>query len=131
MYSSVKAIVNAIDLLESTLSEDARVELIGKPKVMKGDTKKVLKKTISNKDSSVQWITFKIKNNSLNRKHFVVRGPKADGSKFGYGFPMMPQAVRKEKWSVGTKIYFKSKFGINKLLVTIKAEDAGKTVKLF
>ena len=28
----------------------------------------------------------KIKNNSFNRNHFAVKGPKKDGSYFGYGF---------------------------------------------
>ncbi len=83
----------------------------------------------TNKD--LKWINFKIKNNSGNRNHFVVKGPKADGSYFGYGFPMMPFAKRKEKWSVGTKIYKQSKLGFKKLLVTITAEDEGQTVNLF
>ncbi|MDT0557469.1 hypothetical protein RM697_02340 [Ichthyenterobacterium sp. W332] len=80
---------------------------------------------------NIQWINFKIKNNSKNRNHFVVKGPKAEGSKFGYGFPMMPYEKRKEKWSVGTKIYKENKLGFRKLLVTITANDEGKVVNLF
>ena len=131
IWGNGKAIVNASDLIESTLGKDAKVELIGSPLKLRGDIKRVLAKQGSEQSKVVKWITFKIKNNSLNRRQFVVRGPKADGSKFGYGFPMMPHASRKERWSVGTKVYLKSKLGLQKLLVTIKPEDAGKTVKLF
>ena len=44
---------------------------------------------------------------------------------------MMPFSTRKENWSVGTKVYKVNKLGLRKLLVKIKPEDAGKTVKLF
>lgn len=131
IWGSGKAIVNASEELESTLSDQARVELIGTPKQLKGDVKKLRSTLEPRVSKKVQWIQFKIKNNSNNRNHFVVRGPKADGSKFGYGFPMMAHGVRKETWSVGTKIFMKSKLGIKKLLVTISPEDEGKVVKLF
>ena len=44
---------------------------------------------------------------------------------------MMPGISKKERWTVGTKVYKVNKIGLRKLLVKIKAEDAGKTVKLF
>lgn len=126
-----KAKVNVEDELYSTLSNDARLEVVNNPKSLKGDTKRYFAKKERKENSNVQWITFKIKNNSWNRNHFFVVGPKKDGSKFSYGFPMMPGKVKKERWSTGTKIYKVSKLGLRKLLVTIKAEDEGKTVKLF
>ncbi|NRA93786.1 MAG: DUF2807 domain-containing protein [Psychroserpens sp.] len=79
----------------------------------------------------IKWISFKIKNNSINRNHFIVKGPKEDGSYFGYAFPMTPNAKRKERWSVGTKIYKKNTLGFKKLLLVIKPEDEGKTINLF
>ena len=82
-------------------------------------------------EKDLEWISFKIKNNSPKRNNFTVRGPKADGSYFGYGFPMNPHAVKKEKWSVGTKIYSQTKLGFKKLLVEITAEDEGKVIELF
>lgn len=82
-------------------------------------------------NKKLQYITFKIKNNSSNRNNFVVKGPRNDGGKFGYGFPMMPNANRKENWPIGTKIYKENKLGMRKLLVTIKAEDEGTIVNLF
>lgn len=126
-----KAIVNVQDELYSTLNNDARLEIVNAPKSLKGDTKRYLKRKEKLENSEIKWITFKIKNNSWNRNHFVVVGPKEDGSKFSYGFPMMPGKVKKERWSTGTKIYKVNKIGLRKLLVTIKAEDEGQTVKLF
>jgi hypothetical protein len=126
-----KVKVYAENELYSILKEDARLELANTPKSLKGDTKRYLNKTKKKENSNVKWISFKIKNNSWNRNNFFVVGPKQDGSKFSYGFPMMPGKVKKERWSTGTKVYKVSKLGIRKLLVTIKADDEGKTVKLF
>lgn len=78
-----------------------------------------------------EFINFKIKNNSANRNHFYVVGPKPNGKKFSYGFPMMPFAKRKEYWTTGTKVYKVNRLGFRKLLITIKAEDENEIVKLF
>jgi len=131
IWGSGKAIVNASNLLESTLSKDARLQMIRNPKTLKGDTKRAIKKANKPIDTSLKWISFKIKNNSANRNQFAVVGPKADGSKFGYGFPMMPFTSKKERWTTGTKIYKVNKMGLRKLLVIIRPGDEGKTVKLF
>jgi hypothetical protein len=125
------AIVNAAELLESNLSEDARLKLIGKPRIVKGDINKAGAKKGPLANGKGVYIDIKIKNNSWNRNHFAVKGPKADGSMFGYGFPMMPGAVKKERWTVGTKIYKVNKIGLKKLLVELTADDAGKMVSLF
>lgn len=84
-----------------------------------------------NKIVNTKWINIKIKNNSWGRKHFEVVGPKPNGKKFGYGFPMMPGQVKKERWTVGTKIYKKNKLGTRTLLVKLTENDAGQVVKLF
>lgn len=126
-----KAKVFAENEINSIIKNDGRLILVNTPKSLKGDTKKAIVKTKKVENTKVSWIRFKIKNNSSNRNHFVVVGPKSDGSKFGYGFPMMPFSTRKENWSVGTKVYKVNKLGLRKLLVKIKPEDAGKIVKLF
>lgn len=126
-----KAIVFAEKEINSIIKNDGRLELVNTPELLKGDTKKALKRNKEVLNTEVNWIKFKIKNNSWNRNNFVVVGPKQDGSKFSYGFPMMPQTTRKENWSVGTKVYKVNKLGLRKLLLRIKAEDEGKTVKLF
>lgn len=130
IWGDGKAFVKAEELLDSKLSKDARLELIGQPKKVEGDLndKKANKEPMNGEGV---YINLKIKNNSWNRNHFSVKGPKADGSMFGYGFPMMPGATKKERWTVGTKIYKVNKMGLKKLLVEITAEDDGKVVKLF
>lgn len=128
--------VNPLNYLKAEVAEDGKLFYSQLPERNSIKTKsngKVLpiNKKKSHTKKSITWINFKIKNNSVNRNHFIVKGPKADGSYFGYGFPMMPFSKRKEKWSVGTKIYKENKLGFKKLLVTIKAEDEGKTINLF
>lgn len=124
-----KAIVNASDLVESKLDRDARLEFAQQPLKVKGDANQASKnaKVVFAK---ANYIDIKIKNNSFNRNHFAVRGPKQDGSYFGYGFPMMPGATKKERWTVGTKVYKVNKLGLRKLVLTVAKEDAGKTIKL-
>ena len=95
------------------------------------DCQRIIPHNDTSDHEQVRWINFTIKNNSENRNHFVVKGPKLDGSKFGYGFPMMPNEEREERWSVGTKIYKENKLGFRKLLVTIKSKDENTIVNLF
>ncbi|MHA7057317.1 hypothetical protein ACWGOQ_0008875 [Aquimarina sp. M1] len=63
-----------------------------------------MSKNRKEKNTSIKYIKFVIRNNSMTRNHFFVEGPNPDGSKFSYGFPMMPQATRKENWTTGTKV---------------------------
>jgi hypothetical protein len=130
IWGKGKAIVNATELVESKLNEDARLEFVQQPAAIKGDTNIVSEET-KIAFAKAQYIDIKIKNNSFNRNHFAVKGPKQDGSYFGYGFPMMPGATKKERWTVGTKIYKTNAIGVKKLLLTIAGTDAGKTIKLF
>jgi hypothetical protein len=78
-----------------------------------------------------RYIDLKIKNNSIQRKHFVVVGPKPDGRKFSYGFPLMPQQSKAERWTVGTKVYAEKTNGERTLLVTLTEQDENQTVALF
>ena len=131
IWGNGKAKVYAENEIYSIIKNDGRLILVNTPKLLKGDTKKAFAETKKAENTKVNWIRFKIKNNSSNRNNFIVVGPKSDGSKFGYGFPMMPFSTRKENWSVGTKVYKVNKLGLRKLLIKIKPEDEGKTVKLF
>lgn len=126
-----KAIVNAQNEIDSKIKKDGRLELVSIPKYLKGDSKRALARNKQEKEKEIKWISFKIKNNSWNRNNFFVIGPRGDGGKFSYGFPMMPGKVKKEKWSIGTKIYKVNKVGFRKLLVEIGPEDEGQIVKLF
>lgn len=130
IWGKGKAIVNATDLVESKLNKYARLEFVKEPIKVKGDIHR-FSSTKKDAFAKAQYIDIKIKNNSFNRNHFAVKGPKRDGSYFGYGFPMMPGATKKERWTVGTKVYKVNKLGLKKLLVEIKEEDEGKVVQLF
>lgn len=123
-------IANVTELIDTDIDKSGQLVLVNEPETFRGDAKEVFAENLKEPEN-VKWIKFKIKNNSFSRKNFYVVGPKKDGSRFSYGFPMMPGATRKEDWTVGSKIYKVSKLGFRKLLVTIKAEDENQTVKLF
>ncbi|MFP4846220.1 GIN domain-containing protein [Winogradskyella sp. PE311] len=136
LWSWGKVIVNPTDLLWADVSNDGKLIYINEPKKFEAKTKKrghisSLNNSTKVKNPEAIYINFKIKNNSGNRNHFEVVGPKPDGSKFGYGFPMMPNTSRKENWTIGTKVYKVSSLGFRKLLIEIKPEDENTTIKLF
>lgn len=62
----------------------AEVKTTGKGQVLSANTSSVAK------NPDALFIKFKVKNNSNNRIQCYVVGPKPDGSKFSYGFPMNP-----------------------------------------
>ncbi|MEM6802933.1 MAG: DUF2807 domain-containing protein [Bacteroidota bacterium] len=88
-------------------------------------------KTSKVRNPEARFIEFTLKNNSLNRIQCYVKGPKADGSSFSYGFPMNPGQKREKDWSVGSKVYRVNKMGMRKLLIEIKAEDEGQVVQMY
>lgn len=128
---SGKAIVNASNTLNSELSKDARLILTRTPRIVNGNTEMAVKMGSPTIDDNLKYVKFRIKNNSWNRTNFLVIGPNKDGSSFSYGFPLMPGATRDENWTVGTKVYKTNTIGKRTLLITVKEEDQGKTVKLF
>lgn len=83
------------------------------------------------KNPEARFIQFEVKNNSKNRIHCYVVGPKPDGGKFSYGFPMSPGQSRSKDWSVGSKVFKVSALGTRKLLREITAEDEGQVVCLY
>lgn len=106
---------------------------VTKVKVRQSNDGKVLnpKQELAIKNPSAEFIDVKIKNNSPQRIQAYVVGPKPDGRKFSYGFPINPGQVKKEKWSVGTKVYRVSKIGTKKKLIEITKTDEGKVVSLY
>lgn len=136
IWSWGKVKVNVINSLQAKVSNDGSLIYINEPRKLNKRTNsggKIV--SLADKDEirnpEAKYISFKIRNNSGNRNHFRVVGPKPDGSKFGYGFPMMPFSTRKERWTVGTKVYKVNSLGFEKLLVTISSEDENGIVKLF
>ena len=126
-----KAQFDTAELLDAKLSDEAELQYNTKPARIKGNISKAMANSETRKNVEVRYIDFKIRNNSKNRHNFYVVGPKPDGRKFSYGFPMMPGAVRKENWTTGTKVFKVSGLGIKKLLITIDEEAENNTVDLF
>lgn len=136
LWSHGKIMINPQNSLSAKVTDSGRLVYINKPKVFDVKTKrdgKVLsiEAEMDLGQTKPEYINFRIKNNSSNRHQFYVVGPKSDGSKFSYGFPMMPNAKRKENWTVGTKVYKVNRLGFRKLLIKITKEDEGETVNLF
>lgn len=136
IWSWGRAKVNVSNILEADISNGGILSYSVSPltvtkKISTGGRIVSMKDKTQLKNPEAKYISFKIKNNSINRNQFKVVGPKPDGSRFGYGFPMMPFSIRKEKWTIGTKVYKVNSRGFQKLLVTITAADKDKTVKLF
>ncbi|WP_115462948.1 GIN domain-containing protein [Winogradskyella aurantiaca] len=128
--------VGPVNKLSGEVSNDGKLLYTQKPSIMDVKTKSSgvvlpLEESYSLKNPEAVYIRFKIKNNSDDRHNFKVVGPKPEGGKFGYGFPMNPNAIRKENWTVGTKIYKVNGLGFKKLIRAIELEDEGKTVSLF
>lgn len=78
---------------------------------------------------SVAYIDVKIKNNSSKRRQIRFRGPVE--KPFGYGAPIGAKSVKSETFPVGTRIYQINPLGKDKLLLIIKAENEGQTLKLY
>ena len=131
IWDTGKGLINTADYLEAKLSSEAQLQIEKTPAKVKGNISKALANYNASSTKDVRYISFKIRNNSANRQNFYVIGPKPDGNKFSYGFPMMPGAIRKEKWTTGTKVYKVSGLGLKKLLVTITEKDEEQTVNLF
>lgn len=82
----------------------------------------------SNK-TSVTYIDVKLQNNSKKKVNIFFRGPI--DAPFGYGIPIGARNSKKKTLPVGTRIYKETLIGKDELLLTITAENEGKTVALF
>ncbi len=136
VWGGGKAEIGTVNTLYADISNDGQLICASLPKDLKkklrsGGQLKAKDEVAQLKNPSAKYIQFKIKNNSNHRYDFVVSGPKPEGGRFGYGFPLRAGQSRAETWTVGTKVYKTNSLGIRKLLVTIKAEDEGTTVPLF
>jgi len=136
IWSHGEAMVNAFQKLEGTISGNGKLVYITKPDVFKIKAKgegevyslEENKKQEAAKEA-VQYVEVKLKNTQFVRIHTQIKGPR--NKKFGYGMPFNPKQVRAENYPVGTKIFKVNKYGIKKLLTTIRAKDEGKTIDLF
>ena len=100
----------------------------GKPELIKNGVSESPKGMDNLEKTQVEYVTVKIKNNSLLNMAFVIRGPEERS--FSYGFSMFPFSTKKEKVPVGTQFFDETITG-EKLLRTVKKDDDGKTINLF
>ncbi len=125
--------VNAIERIDADVSSNGKVVYMKEPEVLKTKTEKggkVLSIEENNAPAKeVVYINVKIRNNSSDRVNVEFMGPEE--ARFGYGAPFGRFQTRKERFPAGTEIYLVRPLWKNKLLLTIKEEDAGKTIELF
>lgn len=76
------------------------------------------------------YINFEITSNKPKVIHAYVKGPKKSGGYFSYGLNLIPFQKRKERWTVGTKLYSENKLGVRKLLYEFTAADEGQVVNV-
>jgi len=96
---------------------------------VKGDSEVVSAQAAKTATQKIDYIDFKLFNNSGERIQAYVKGPR--GKRFSYGFPLNPLQKRRENWPIGSKVYKVSKIGTRTLLATIEETDADGVVKLF
>lgn len=148
MDGSNTATVCATQTLNATLKDDSNLAYTGNPANItrneKGNgkvtqfgqnapevTKSEKAKQNLKPGVTLQYISCTVKNNTAKRRNFVIAGPNGAGKNFSYGFPLMPFATRAKKVPVGTSIYLETAGIRGKKLITISAEDEGKTLNLF
>jgi hypothetical protein len=79
-------------------------------------------------ENGLVYLEFVIRNTSKSTIQAEVKGPAKHP--FGYGLAIRPGQPRMEKWPVGTKLY-QTVAGIRKdVLLTVKADFAGRTVEI-
>ncbi len=123
-----QAHVHVIHSLDVNAHQDAYVSYKSKPEVIKGmDDQTYVAKRSSKK---TRFINVSFKNNSLNKISAYVKGPKPGGGNFSYGLNFFPLATKKERWSIGTKLYKIGKFGNKTLLHEVIADDENQVVRL-
>lgn len=125
--------VHAIDEIEANVSGNGKIVYSEEPEKLKSKTERGGKIISAEENAApakeVVYINVKLKNNSSSRINVAFEGP--ENARFGYGAPFSLYQTRKERFPVGTKVYLERSLLKNKLLIEIKEEHAGKTLKLF
>lgn len=126
--------VNASDQLDADLKDGASLVYGGEPAMINSqvaeDATIITAAMAANEADTPATpnLKLRIQNNSDERIHCVVRGPR--GNRFGYGLPFNPGQTRREDWPVGTKLFLKTELG-RKLIYTVTEGDDTKRQQLF
>ena len=123
--------VNVQDRLYTDIVNEGSFSSVTEPKIIAGNAEEIFRKNYIKQNTTLIYINFKLKNNSITKKRLRVEGPKPDGTCFGYGFTMSPFSVRGEYWTIGTRVYEVKSSGEEILLCTISKQNEGKIIKFF
>ena len=128
--------INTTDVLEAEVQKNGQIVYAKEPAKIKKQVKsngQIISKnsTVTSEKTTTElvYVKFELKNNTVERRQFEVKGP--DAKPFGYGFPINPLTKRPENWPIGTKVYSVNKLGVQSLLYEVKASDEGKVIDLF
>jgi hypothetical protein len=122
---------------EKLVTESVKVDMGGNGSVWV-NAKNILKKSVNGNggfmniadgkivnSAPIKRVNVTLYNPDNSKKSYYVKGPNDDGSAFSYGIGLDGMGKKMERFTVGTKIYYK-----RKLVATMKETDDNQVVKL-
>jgi Putative auto-transporter adhesin, head GIN domain len=122
---------------EKLVAESVKVDMSGNGSVWV-NAQYILKKSVSGNggfmnvvddkmvnSAPIKRINVTLYNPDNSKKSYYVTGPNDDGSAFSYGIGLDGMGKKMERFTVGTKLYFK-----RKLIATLKETDDNQVIKL-
>jgi Putative auto-transporter adhesin, head GIN domain len=122
---------------EKLVAESVKVDMSGNGSVWV-NVKNILKKSVKGNggfmniadgkivnSAPIKRVNVTLYNPENSKKSYYVKGPNDDGSAFSYGIGLEGMGKKMERFTVGTKIYYK-----RKLVATMKETDDNQVVKL-
>jgi Putative auto-transporter adhesin, head GIN domain len=122
---------------EKLVTESVKVDMSGNGSV-RVNAKYILKKSVSGNGglmnvgdgkmvnfAPIKRINVTLYNPDNSKKNYYVTGPNDDGSAFSYGIGLEAMGKKMERFTVGTKLYYK-----RKLVAIVKETDDNQVIKL-
>jgi Putative auto-transporter adhesin, head GIN domain len=122
---------------EKLVAESVKVDMSGNGSVWV-NAQYILKKSVSGNggfmniadgkivnSAPIKRVNVTLYNPENSKKSYSVAGPNDDGSAFSYGIGLEAMGKKMERFTVGTKLYYK-----RKLVATLKESDDNQVIKL-
>jgi Putative auto-transporter adhesin, head GIN domain len=122
---------------EKLVAESVKVDMSGNGSV-RVNAQYILKKSVSGNGgftnvtdgkmvniAPLKRVNVTLYNPDNSKKSYYVKGPNDDGSAFSYGIGLEAMGKKMERFTVGTKLYYK-----RKLVATLKETDDNQVIKL-
>jgi Putative auto-transporter adhesin, head GIN domain len=122
---------------EKLVTENVKVDMSGNGSI-RVNAKYILKKSVSGNgglmnvgdgkmvnSAPIKRINVTLYNPDNSKKNYYVTGPNDDASAFSYGIGLEAMGKKMERFTVGTKLYYK-----RKLVATLKETDDNQVIKL-